>query len=67
MAYLPDYLNQLKILTKPDAPTSSRNEEQPPVLDVLGSKAASMQQKQLVRLSSRAALMQLEAAVRRSP
>ena len=33
--YFADYLNQLKdSATKPDAPTSSKGEEQPPVLDV---------------------------------
>ena len=35
VAYFADYLNQLKdSATKPDAPTSSKGEEQPPVLDV---------------------------------
>ena len=35
VAYFADYLNQLKdSATKPDAPTSSKGEEQPPVLEV---------------------------------
>ncbi|KXU07866.1 SIALI-17 repeat-containing surface protein [Streptococcus oralis] len=35
VAYFADYLNQLKdSATKPDAPTRSKGEEQPPVLDV---------------------------------